>query len=283
MRGYLLLIWKESITHMYDFTQMVNFLTLIPECDSDSRALLDLFISSDASVCSTIAFLSMINSYYVVVSVSMNFPITSKQDDPIHRIAYDYSCADWGSLHDHLRDIPWEDIFKFSISAAREFWERVEVEINVYISHRKYQVKLHSSLWFSAAFTASIVHRNQFFCFNQQNKPCKSKKSWDKIIIVAKTFLNLPNLHMLLKQKSFSLPRNLISVTFGKISEIAINKAKPAILSLFNCLEVLSSTSVKIKLSAKTFVKTLILMTQVSLNLLYLLELIWNCIIFQSG
>ena len=161
---------------MYDFTQMVNFLTLIPECDSDSRALLDLFISSDASVWSTIAFLSMINSYYVVVSVSMNFPITSKQDDPIHRIASDYSCADWDSLHDHLRDIPWEDIFKFSISAAREFWERVEVEINVYISHRKYQVKPHSSLWFSAAFTASIVHRNQFFCFNQQNKPCKSKK-----------------------------------------------------------------------------------------------------------
>ena len=79
---------------------------------------------------------------------------------------------------------------------------------------------------------------------------------------------------MLFKQKSFSLPRNLISVTFGKISEIVINKAKPAILSLFNCLEVLSSTSVKIKLSAKTFVKTLILMTQVSLNLLYLLELI---------
>ena len=145
---------------------MVNFLTLIPECDSDSRALLDLFISSDASVWSTIAFLSMINSYYVVVSVSMIFPITSKQDDPIHRIAYDYSCADWDSLHDHLRDIPWEDIFKFSVSAAREFWERVEVEINVYISHRKYQVKPHSSLWFSAAFTASIVHRNQFFCFN---------------------------------------------------------------------------------------------------------------------
>ena len=86
---------------------------------------------------------------------------------------------------------------------------------------------------------------------------------------------------MLFKQKSFSLPRNLISVTFGKISESVINKARPAILCLFNFLEVLSSTSVKIKLSAKTFVKTLILMTQVSLNLLYLLELIRNCIIFQ--
>ena len=36
----------------------------------------------------------------------------SQQDAPFHRIAYDYSSADWDSLHDHLRHIPWEDIFK---------------------------------------------------------------------------------------------------------------------------------------------------------------------------
>ena len=39
-----------------DITQMVNFLTCIPDCDSHSPALLDSFISSDASICSTIAF-----------------------------------------------------------------------------------------------------------------------------------------------------------------------------------------------------------------------------------
>ena len=39
-----------------DLTQMVNFPTRIPDCDSHSPALLDLFISSDASVCSTMAF-----------------------------------------------------------------------------------------------------------------------------------------------------------------------------------------------------------------------------------
>ena len=31
---------------------------------------------------------------------------------PFHRIAYDYSCADLDGLCDHLRDVPWEDIFK---------------------------------------------------------------------------------------------------------------------------------------------------------------------------
>ena len=39
-----------------DLTQMVNCPTRIPDCDSHSPALLDLFLSSDASICSTMAF-----------------------------------------------------------------------------------------------------------------------------------------------------------------------------------------------------------------------------------
>ena len=39
-----------------DITQIVNFPTQIPDCDSHSPALLDLFISSDTSICSTMAF-----------------------------------------------------------------------------------------------------------------------------------------------------------------------------------------------------------------------------------
>ena len=33
-------------------------------------------------------------------------------------IAYGYSRADWFGLRDHLRDVPWKDIFKLSASAA---------------------------------------------------------------------------------------------------------------------------------------------------------------------
>ena len=33
-------------------------------------------------------------------------PINSKQDSPFHRVAYDYSRADWDGLRDHLRDVP---------------------------------------------------------------------------------------------------------------------------------------------------------------------------------
>ena len=39
-----------------DLTQMVNFPTRIPDCDSHSQALFDLFLSSDASICSAMAF-----------------------------------------------------------------------------------------------------------------------------------------------------------------------------------------------------------------------------------
>ena len=90
---------------------MVNFPTWIPDCDSHSPALLDLFISSDASICSTMAFPPLGNSDHVFVSVSIDFPTNSQQDAPFHRIAYDYSHADWDGLCDHLRDLPWEDIF----------------------------------------------------------------------------------------------------------------------------------------------------------------------------
>ena len=155
---------------------MVNFPTQISDCDSHSPALLDLFISSDASICSTMAFPPLGNSDHVVVSVSIDFPINSKQDIPFHRVAYDYSCADWDGLRDHLRDVPWEDIFKLgAFGAASEFCEWVQVGIDVYIPHRKYQVKPHSSPWFSAACAAAIVHRNHFFRLYQQNKSCESK------------------------------------------------------------------------------------------------------------
>ena len=91
-------------------------------------------------------------------------------------MAYDYSRADWDGLRDHLRDVPWEDIFKLGAStAASEFCEWVQVGIDVYIRHRKYQVKPHSSPWFSAACAAAIVHRNHFFRLYQQNKSSEPK------------------------------------------------------------------------------------------------------------
>ena len=138
------------------------------DCDSHSPALLDLFLSSEASICSTMAFPPLGNSDHVVVSVSIDFLTNLQQDAPFHCTAYDYSRADWDGLRDHLRDVPWEDIFKLSVSAAAsEFceWVQVGIDVYIYIPLRKYQVKPHSSPWFSAACAAAIVHRNHFFNF----------------------------------------------------------------------------------------------------------------------
>ena len=95
------LCYNFSISN--DLTQMVNFPTRIPDCDSHSPALLDLFLSSDASICSTMAFPSLGNSDHVVISVSIDFPTNLQQDAPFHYIAYDYSRADWDVLYDHER------------------------------------------------------------------------------------------------------------------------------------------------------------------------------------
>ena len=66
---------------------MIDFPTGIPDCDSHSPALLDLFISSDASICSAMAFPALGNSDHVVVSVSIDFPSNLQRDTPFHRIA----------------------------------------------------------------------------------------------------------------------------------------------------------------------------------------------------
>ena len=64
------------------------------------------------------------NSNHVVVSVSIDIPSNSQRDASFYHIACDYSRADWDGFHDHLRDVPWEDIFKLGVSAAAsEFWE----------------------------------------------------------------------------------------------------------------------------------------------------------------
>ena len=97
---------------------MVNFPTRIPHSDSHSPALLDLFLSSGTSIFSAMAFPPLGNSDHVFVSVSNDSPSNSQRDVPFHLIAYDYSCADWDGLCDHLRDVPWKDIFKLGASAA---------------------------------------------------------------------------------------------------------------------------------------------------------------------
>ena len=67
VNSIIILISQTTLT-------MVKFPTWIPYCDSHSPALSDLFLSSEASICSTIPFPPLQNSDHVVVSVSIDFP-----------------------------------------------------------------------------------------------------------------------------------------------------------------------------------------------------------------
>ena len=206
---------KISFSISNDLTQMVNFPTRIPDCDSHSPALLDLFLSSDTSICSTMAFLPLENSDHVDVSVSIDFPSNSQRDALFHHIAYDYSRADWDGLHDHLRDVPWEDIFKLGASAAAsEFCEWVQVGIDVYIPHRKYQAKPHSSPWFSASCAAVIVHRNHFLHLYQKVKSSDSKAKFKQASNHCKRVLEAVKLAYANKTKESITSQKLSSCDF---------------------------------------------------------------------
>ena len=62
---------NSVIIFLSQMTQMVNFPTWIPDCDSHSPPLLDFFLSSDVSICSTMTFPPLGNSDHIVVSVSI--------------------------------------------------------------------------------------------------------------------------------------------------------------------------------------------------------------------
>ena len=194
-----------------------------------------IYFSSDASIYSTMTFPPLGNSGHVVVLVSTDFLSNSQQDAPFHRIACDYSCTDWVSLQDHLRDVPREDIFKLGGSAAAsEFCEWVEVGIDVYIPPRKHQVKSHSSPWFSAVFAAVIVHRNHFFGLHQKDKSSDSKVKFRQASNRCKRVLEVAKLALANKRKESITSQKLGSRDFWWIANSVLNKGISAIPLLFN-------------------------------------------------
>ena len=157
-------------------------------------------------------------------------------------------------------------------AAGTKVCEWVHVGTDVYIVHRKH-VKPHSSPWFSAACAAVIPYRNHFFRLYQQNKSSESNVKFRQASNRCKRFLEAAKLAYDNKTKESITCLKLDSRDFWQITNRVLNKSESAISPLLNDPEALSSTSDQAKLFAKTFLRTLILMTQVSLYLLSLLEL----------
>ena len=109
-----------------------------------------------------------------------------------------------------MRNVSWEDIVKLGASAAAsEFCDSVQVGIDVYIPQRKYQVKSHSSPWFSASGAAAIVHRNHFFHLHQKDKSSDSKVKFRQASNCCKRVLEAAKLAYAKKTKDFITSQKL--------------------------------------------------------------------------
>ena len=134
----------------------------------------------------------------------------------------------FGSLWQCYRDEPNDNLadsesFKSKIKIGN-IPANGNIGIDVYIPHRKYHVKPHSSLWFSAACAAAIAHINHFFRLYQKDKFSASKINFRQARNCCKRVLEAAKLDMLIKQKSLLLPRNLALVTFGKLPIVLSTK-----------------------------------------------------------
>ena len=154
----------------------------------------------------------MESSDRVVISLSIDIPLKSKGDALFYYKHLDYSCADWmvfatvkEMFHGRISLI-WTLYCCFQILL-------VQVNIDVYITHHKYQVKPHLYAFLSAAFSAAMSHRNHFFGLHQQNKFSLSKAKFRQSSNCCQGFLKLPNLVIIV----LSPPRNLAHVTFSEL------------------------------------------------------------------
>ena len=113
--------------------------------------------------------------------------------------------------------------------------ELIHIYICICIPHHKYQVKPHSPSWFSAAYAAAaaIVHTNQFFVNINRINFLSWKESSDRLVILTKGFLKLPNLDVL---KKCCTSQKLGSQEFGKLLIVFSTKVNLLYLLYVFCI-----------------------------------------------
>ena len=179
-----------------DLSQMVNFPTLIPGCDSHRPTHADLFLFSDASICSKMALPPLRNSdclnfHWLFIKLKTRCPISLYS-------LWLFSCwLGWSSWSfERFERCSRGGYLQLSASAiASEICQWVQVGIVVYIPYHIYVVKPHSPPWFSAACAATIVHRSYFFACTK-SKVQKAGNQYKRVLEAAKlAYANKTRVH----------------------------------------------------------------------------------------
>ena len=125
-----------------------------------------------------------------------------------------------------------------------------------------------------------MVHRNYLFRLHLKDNSSESKVKFRQASNCCKRVLEVAKLAYANKTKESITSQKLGSRDFWRIANSVLNKGKSAIPPLFNSPEVLSSASDKAKLFAENFSKNSNLDDSGIALLIFLLELLRNCIIF---
>ena len=168
-------IFNFSISQ--SLTQIVNFPTRIPDNAIHSPSLLDLCLVSQPDMCTVSCETPLGRSDHVVVSLCMKQQATITAS-PYHRILLTTIWKGIGiHFRDFLRDAPLDNFFSLSAdNCAAEVTKWIQSGIESFVPHQRFQVKLHSSPWFSAACAAAISHCNHFFRQYCRNKTPENKR-----------------------------------------------------------------------------------------------------------
>ena len=180
-----------------DLTQVVNFPTRIPDSDSHSTALLDLFLSSD--VVFVLQWLSL--HWEILMMLLSQFPLTFQL---IHNRTPHF--IDW--LMTILVLI--EMVF---VIISEMFHEKISLNLVLlllvnFVSGFRLELMYISLI---KNIRSSLIHLHgfqlfTFFVCTKEKNPLILRKISDKLVIVAKVFSKLPDLHILINKRVYYFP-----------------------------------------------------------------------------
>ena len=235
-------------------TQIINFPTRFPDNPNHLPSLLDLCLVSDPSQCSVSPHSPLGSSDHCLISLKLLSRSSTSKESPYHRTSYNYSKADWDSFRDFLRDGPWVEIFCLPADNCASYvtsW--IQAGMESFIPSRRFQVKPHSSPWFSSSCAAAISNRNHYFHIYHQNNSPENKRLFTLARNHCKKVLSNAKARFSQVTKSRISSQKLGSRDFWRIFNSVYNKGKSVIPPLLHGSDFVTSPKDKAELFAKNF------------------------------